>query len=77
MYKGTLDAFGRFWDAYTKKEHSRYNEKEAFEELCNAMRKESQKYEETKRKTAEYIAKRREDNPNYARPEREHVKIEK
>lgn len=77
MYKGTLDAFGKFFDAYTKKGFTEYDERETFEELCKAMRIESQRYEKNKSRAAQYVAKRREDNPNYARPEREHVKIEK
>lgn len=75
MYKETLDAFGRFWEAYTKKEHSPYNEKEAFEHLCNAMRKEKANYEKRKKNAAKYVAERREIDPNYARPEREWVEI--
>lgn len=67
MYKKTLDAFGKFFDAYTKKEFSKYNEKQTFEELCNAMRLESQKIEEQRKKSLDYITEKRKDNPTYAR----------
>ena len=77
MYKGTLDAFGRFFNAYTRKEHSKYDEKETFEELCNAMRKESIKYEKQKERAAKYVAERRKVDPNYARPECEWVDVDK
>lgn len=70
MKRTTLDAFGKFFDAYTKKQFSKYNEKEAFERLCEAMREERNIKEAINERTAKSIAERRKTDKNYARPKK-------
>ena len=67
MYKKTLDSFGKFFDAYTKKEFSKYDERQVFEELCEAMRTERDKIESNNQKALDYITEKRQNDPLYAR----------
>jgi len=71
MKAKTLQDFSKFFEAYTKKQFSKYDEKEAFTALCKSMREEVAIKEKNNKKSAAFIAKKRLTNKNYARKKEE------
>ena len=68
MLKKTFNAFGKFFDAYTKGICTKQEEWNRFCILCEAIREESRIKDLRNKKTAAYIAEKRKYDKNYARP---------